>query len=46
MKTKLKLRNDLEKHLDLRITLITSQNLFTNTEADGFPKLDVETKRK
>ena len=47
MKRKLKLKNNLEKYLDLRLT--NSQMSFTKTEdfqIDGFPKLDVETIRK
>ncbi|CAF1095286.1 unnamed protein product, partial [Brachionus calyciflorus] len=41
MKKKLKLRNDMEKYLELR--LMSSQNIFTKIEelqADGFPKLE------
>ena len=44
-KSKLKLKNFLEKYLDLRLS--SSQNSFTkihNYEIDGFPKFDVEMK--
>lgn len=47
MKSKLKVKNNLEKFLDLRMT--KSQNSFTkieNFEIQGFPKLDLDTIRK